>query len=225
MKIINDEFVKQHPKAAKNGDILIFNWIIPHSTYAYIITQINKQFNTSITISNDDIDTIIKGPIGNIRKYPQMKINDVVFVSNEHERGVSRVTRKYCYVRMPLDHNDDDQDSNGKRTKHAWNDVGVERETNRIVARIDAIYSVQSHNMLLLAKAYKLIRITNYKYLQEHESTLPHVTIMSNAANITSGIPVVEAMEILPVNIGLWPSSLHQHTNLLVVHTNPAFGD
>jgi hypothetical protein len=227
MRIINHEFERTHPDTSRRGTLLIYDWNIQAPSYATIIAKIKEE--TNVNVDAQDIDTMIRGPVGGIRRHKKVTVNDVSFDCHNHERANSRVTRKFIYFKMPDDGSsgdlDDDDDVNPRRQRQSssiWNNREVERD--RVVGQIESIYEVVSHDVSRLAKVYTLLRVTSYKYLQEHASGIPHVQPLSDRQSVYT-MPIIPAQDVLPVNIALWPASLNAHQSFLVVHTDPFFGE
>jgi len=203
MIIISNEFQKKFPIQSKSGGKVIYYWKPSFDSYETIKKEMKDRLNINVT--NENIDTMILGPTGNcIMTYHRIRINGVTFSTNKYER-LSRVTRKYIYYK----------NSDSKRAE-ALNE-------GRAVARIENIYHVISHNVQHASTSYKLVQVTNFSYIEKkHESKLPQVHALSPLKN-QYDMPIIDAKDILPVNIALWPASLKSQQTFLVVHTNPAF--
>lgn len=56
---------------------------------------------------------------------------------------------------------------------------------------------------------------------EEHDSELPWVQPLSSTHSIQTGMPIVSAPDVFPVNIALWPSTIDPPIkSYLVVHSD-----
>jgi hypothetical protein len=223
LMIINEEFETAHPIQSKNGTLLIHNWNITDSSYTNIQLKMKQKFN-DINVSREKINQLLLHPIDSVEEYLRMSVNDVIFCTDKHENKVSRVTRKFIFYRQPLEAQRLEKQKIAKETE---NDSAQKKSTvntnGKIVAQIDKIYHVMIHDVCSLFKSYNILKVSNYKYMDvAHESQLPYVFPLSTAQSIETGMPIVHADDIFPVNIALWPSTITANTptSFLVVHSD-----
>jgi hypothetical protein len=215
MIIINNEFVSSHPVQSKNGSLVIYEWIISDVSFQNIRNEILNKFNKNVT--DEEIKLMLAGPVV-INEYKRIKINECTFVTDDHEAVVSRITRKYIYYRKQKENRKNKK--NNKKHKVVEDD---EDEYEKVVARIDKIYAVTTRSPGNCYKTYTLLKVMNYEFEEDHESSLPHVSQMTEGNNVFKAMPIISATDVLPLNIALWPTSLNRDNNFLVVHTDPFF--
>jgi len=230
ISVLNKEFKRTHPRTSRDGSAVIWDWAPDLASLRIMQTELHQTMRMSV--SGENIRHLLQGFNINVLEYQRISVNGTVFCTATHEGVNRRTTRKYLYYRMERR----DVDSDG----------GMH---NKVVAMVDKIYLVDAYAITTPAssssssspspstylKSYFLVKVRNYEYAHhadprthriiydKHESELPHVQPASKAGRNFDALPIINAQDIYPWHIALWPDSLSNPTSArrLVVQIDP----